>query len=417
MSLPDQASSIAAMLPHPNLFVKPLPFGCDERVLREHFGAYGELTSVRVCAAGSSASQSGAPVTTSHAFVRFTNIRSAYLALQDQPRSSMVLGQPVIVKLADSDMTPKLQSGQCESEWVYIRGLPPAFPDDEVVKIFSKFGSILDMKYFGSTAHYKGTGALVRYGDVEHARQAIETMNEKSFPGCVQPLIVRFADSPAEKAAKMNRKELKAKSQLQTALQTETALNLALMQLHAKNAMQAMKPVVPPLHQPIMKTPYLQPAIPTQSAVSNNNNDIGSLVDSVLPRKWALTVGGIPRDLGNVTNVKLWLYETFACFGAILSVNVFQDSMSLGSDMSMDSWYQADATIYFAGLDSAVAAKEALHGSEHLGQRLHVSFAWEGASKSHANHAHQSLTPSSLMSPYSSGFSDTVLENLQNLAV
>jgi len=27
------------------------------------------------------------------------------------------------------------------------------------------------------------------------------------------------------------------------------------------------------------------------------------------------------------------------------------------------------------------------------------------------------LTPSSLMSPYSSGFSDTVLENLQNLAV
>jgi len=32
-------------------------------------------------------------------------------------------------------------------------------------------------------------------------------MNGLTFPGCVQPLLVRFADSPAEKAAKASRRD------------------------------------------------------------------------------------------------------------------------------------------------------------------------------------------------------------------
>jgi len=67
------------------------------------------------------------------------------MALGD-PASGFIEGHVVTVKLADGDMAPKIQSGLCESEWCYVRGLPPGFPNDQVVALFSPFGKIIDMK-------------------------------------------------------------------------------------------------------------------------------------------------------------------------------------------------------------------------------------------------------------------------------
>ena len=450
--------NVALLLPHPNLFVKPLPPGCDEHILKQHFGVYGEICSVRVC----SASSQGAGLH-SHAFVRFTNTHSAYLALNDQPRSSILMGQTMIVKLADADMAPKLQSGQSECEWVYIRGLPSGFPNDEIVKTFSNFGSILDMKYFASTAQYKGTGALIRYSSVENARQAIAAMNDAVFPGCLQPLVVRFADSPAEKAAKMNRKGLKVKHVKNAVLQNEAALRMAMMQLHGS------LPTPSPLEShgsgtlPVMQTqgsgplpvmqshgsgslPLMQtqgsgslPLMQTQGSGSlplMQTQGSGSLPDPihVLPPAphasetnlealttnfdrvldgvtkgqhqgtralpWTLHVKTVPMEGG-----KLWLYEKFAPYGAILSVTLTESSET-----------PSVGHVSFADCPSAIAAKEALHGTDQGGEStLEVLLAWE-TMNSQLPSPYTNLANSSILSPLSSGLSDSVVDNVSGHA-
>jgi hypothetical protein len=60
---------------------------------------------------------------------------------------------------------------------------------------------------FPSTEFYRGSGALVQYELVEASTAAIQALNGCLLPGATQPLLVRYADSPAEKAAKAQRKE------------------------------------------------------------------------------------------------------------------------------------------------------------------------------------------------------------------
>ncbi len=446
--------NVALLLPHPNLFVKPLPPGCDENILKQHFGAYGGIYSVRVC----SASSQGAGLH-SHAFVRFINTQSAYLALNDQPRSCILMGQTMIVKLADADMAPKLQSGQSECEWVYIRGLPSGFPNDEIVKTFSNFGSILDMKYFPSTAHYKGTGALIRYSSVENARQAISAMNEAVFPGCLQPLVVRFADSPAEKAAKMSRKGMKVKQMKSTVLQNDAALRMAMMQLqgslptsspleshgsgslplmqsHGSGSLPLMQshgsgplPVMQshgsgplPVMQshgsgplPVMQShgsgplPDPTPVLPPPPHASETSLDALAMsfdraLDGVMKGQhqgtrelpWTLHVKSFPLDEG-----KLWLYENFAPYGAILSVSLteFSQTSSIGH-------------VSFADCPAAVAAKEALHGTDQGSESpLEVVLAWETMNSRHPS-PYANLANSSILTPLSSDFSDSIVDNV-----
>lgn len=396
----------AALLPHPNIFVKPLPFGCDDKFLREHFGFYGKICSVRVCATPTSTGPSAA-----HAFVRFMDCQGAYMALKDQNRSAVLLGQRVTVKLADADMTPKLQSGQCESEWVYIRGLPPGYPADEVVNIFSQFGQIVDMKYFRSTAQYKGTGVLLKYATIQQAKQAILGMNDATFPGCVQPLIVRFADSPAEKAAKMTRKDMKSKHGSTAQLQNEAVMQLAekMFQLQSSASMP-----LPPIHHA---------ASPLQSRSSApyqmQSHGSGPLLHHTMhhpsvhlvPRMGhAISVKGMPRNCD-----KLWLYENFARFGGILSVHIQVDSTrsSNTSENSAidDNWLglagMERATVIFTDRDAAIAAKESLNGREVAGNILQIQIEYDEPIR-------QDTNPSlPLLSPYSSDFSDIMLEHLQ----
>jgi len=350
-------------------------------------------------------------VSSAHAFVRFLDCQGAFMALKDQNRSTMVLGQRVTVKLADADMTPKLQSGQCESEWVYIRGLPPGYPADEVVNMFSQFGQIADMKYFRSTAQYKGTGVLLKYTTIEQAKQAIGGMNEATFPGCVQPLIVRFADSPAEKAAKMTRKDMKAKHGSASQLQNEAVLQLAekMFQLQSSSSMP-----LPPIHhhagsplQTRASAPYQMQRHGSGSVLSHVHHPSAHLIPKT---GHAITVSGLPRNCD-----KLWLYENFAPFGAILTVSIqIHSSRSSGTSENgvvEDNWFglsgKERATIVFKDCDSAVAAREYLHGREVSGNILQIHLEYDEPIRQDIK------APLPLLSPYSSDFSDIMLEHLQ----
>lgn len=127
-------------LPHSNVFIKPVPVGWDEGRLHQLFAAFGEVDSVRI-----SPEVPGARPGSSHAFVRFQQTEAASAAIGGL-QGTVLDGVPVVVKLADSDVTPRVHSGMCASEWCYCRGLPPHLGREDVVALFLTYGKVLDVK-------------------------------------------------------------------------------------------------------------------------------------------------------------------------------------------------------------------------------------------------------------------------------
>lgn len=410
-------------LPHPNLFLKPVPFGVDEAMLRDHFIPYGLLSSVRICRSPSTVRGAS----DDHAFVRFSDIRGAQRALCD-PNASIIFGQRFTMKVADADVAPKLKSGQSESEWIYCRGLPPNIPADDVLAMFSQFGRILDMKYFASTAAYKGTGVLLRYTCVDNAKTAIATMNDTSFPGCFQPLLVRFADSPAEKAAKMTRKDLQAKNIARTQPIRDAMVSMAQAMRNQgsgdsqtgeyltlrsfsgtdgpgpyqgspgpRSYVSAQSDVHIPDHVDDRRDPLAGNTTTTPTTANNKQTRV-------------VAINGLPSGAD-----KLWVYENFAIFGAIVSVtmgsaarevNGFpgsfdlsrRDSHGSGGSSSSDNNVSPsgrrspnvpssarfnnynnnnhEAVVMYASFQGAAAARDAMHGMQICNSLLDVQLEY-----------------------------------------
>lgn len=79
--------------------------------------------------------------------------------------------------------------------------------------MFSPFGSVQESRILHRGDEVRGAGALVRMNNIEAASRAIAALNghmPRSHLGeslANQPLLVRYADSPEEKARKQARKE------------------------------------------------------------------------------------------------------------------------------------------------------------------------------------------------------------------
>ena len=86
-------------------------------------------------------------------------------------------------------------------------------PMQDLRDMFSPFGSVQESRILHRGDDIRGAGALVRMNNVEAASRAIAALNghmPRSHLGeslTNQPLLVRFADSPEEKARKQARKE------------------------------------------------------------------------------------------------------------------------------------------------------------------------------------------------------------------
>jgi RNA recognition motif-containing protein len=443
--------SVPLALPHPNLFLKPVPFGMSEANLREHFQPYGNLCSVRICRSSPATGVSS----DDHAFVRFMDVASAQRVLMD-PNASIIFGQHILIKLADADVVPKLKSGLSESEWIYCRGLPPNIRADDIVALFSRFGRVVDMKYFASTASYKGTGALLRFGCVEHAKMAINTMHDQTLDGSAQPLLVRFADSPAEKAAKMTRKDLLAKNGRVQPLQ---AMLLASQgsgpsQMHRDGSADSVLLMSPSLS---VETDVF-PSSPERKTLRKVNETARPqehvhVFEPSNPKSSVITIAGMPQHAD-----KLWVYENFAIFGAITAVvmsnNLHEACGIAGCGMSTPASASGhildggntipvgpiDATVQYTNSQSAVNARDAMNGRAMGGKALRVALkncqgppaqrvslappthgprigGMSLPNNNNNNSSNNSWKPLvdplfNVKSPYSSGFSEDMLSNL-----
>eukprot|EP01116_Phalansterium_solitarium_P003780 TRINITY_DN145_c0_g3_i1.p2 TRINITY_DN145_c0_g3~~TRINITY_DN145_c0_g3_i1.p2 ORF type:complete len:333 (+),score=107.34 TRINITY_DN145_c0_g3_i1:1600-2598(+) len=135
-----------------------------------------------------------------YGFVKFKNPSDAARAI-DSLNGTKIGDRDLLVKVADSGRTaPKPNLMGTPSPNVYVKGLPESVNDEQLRTLFAPFGPIVDTKILVDLATNQSRGqAFVRYEQQSSAEYAIAALNNYTFPGTVQGIMVRFADTKEEK--------------------------------------------------------------------------------------------------------------------------------------------------------------------------------------------------------------------------
>jgi len=86
---------------------------------------------------------------------------------------------------------------------LYIADLPAGIDDDTLQTIFSAYGVVVQHKILPNPQIGWKTAAMIRFQSVEEAQWIVENLNGNIPQGLSDPVKVRFADTPAQKAEKM----------------------------------------------------------------------------------------------------------------------------------------------------------------------------------------------------------------------
>eukprot|EP00887_Chlorella_sp_A99_P007204 scaffold2.g7204.t1 len=348
------SSSSGTIAAHPNLFVRGLPLAWSEAEIAAVFGQHGSLTSIRLVRHSVTKHSLG------YGFVRFSSVAEAQSAIASLDGNA-VLGHTLQVKFADADAGPPstaVPSGLTPSDSCYVKHLPATYGVQEVQHTFEPHGAVLDVKLFPCLDQFRGASALVRMASVEAAERAITALNNTTPPGAVQTLIVRYAESAAEKAARLSRREMQSLQRAGAppaagaagltplingvALPGEQQLHQTLSALSLNGGVHAaavaaaaagLRPPMPPA--PLVPQPY-HPAV--QSSVC---------------------IKGMP---GNAD--RLWLYENFARFGAVAGLRILIDEST--------GLCNGTGFVNYADPGSAEKARQAMNGMRVGDKILHV---------------------------------------------
>lgn len=219
----------AEPMPSDNLYIKGFPQGTTEDLIRQVFGAYGAVTSVKVLE-----TPEGAPVA---ALVRMGDLQQAtWLVTNLNGNIPQGLSDPLVVKYASKgkgkgkgDKSKGLSgmgggddawggSGACGSTWgpstggswsspppavapevsqdnLYIKGLPVGTTEERVRQIFGPYGTIISLKVLPTPDGADNTAALVKFGDIAQAAWLVENLNGNIPSGLSTPVTVRYATS------------------------------------------------------------------------------------------------------------------------------------------------------------------------------------------------------------------------------
>ena len=185
---------------------------------------------------------------------------------------------------------------------------------------------MLDVKLFPCLDQFRGASALVRMASIEAADRAINSLNNTTPPGGMQPLIVRFAESSGEKAARLSRRERQ-----QFLQRNGFAADLGLGGLDQMQLQQAMAA--------LGLSGMGGNGMPNGGGGAGNammransgglGGGGGGMGGSVAPPQYqaavqsSICVKGMPS-----TADRLWLYENFARFGAIVGMRILIDEQT-----------------------------------------------------------------------------------------
>jgi hypothetical protein len=183
-----------------------------------------------------------------------------------------------------------------------VKHLPAGYSVQDVQQMFEVHGAVLDLKLFPCLDQFRGASALVRMASVEAAERAIAALNNSTAPGAMQSLIVRFAESAAEKTARLTRREAKSLQRLTGGTGMRPgAPSGALQPDQLQQALSALG--LGGLHQMALRPQLPLLAQPYQPQVLSS-----------------ICVQGIPSGAD-----RLWLYENFSRYGAVVALRLLVD--------------------------------------------------------------------------------------------
>lgn len=86
---------------------------------------------------------------------------------------------------------------------LYVADLPAGIDDETLKTVFSAYGVVVQHKILPNPQIGGKTAAMIRFQSVEEAQWIVENLHGNIPQGLSDPVKVRFADTPAQKAQKM----------------------------------------------------------------------------------------------------------------------------------------------------------------------------------------------------------------------
>jgi len=196
---------------HSNLMVRNIPPEINEVVLRSLFETYGNVLSCRILKSW----YRGSP---NVGFVKFSQVEEAQLAIQYM-HSAKIENNRIEVRFADQDIGerrpayddsshrhPSPRKHPCKN--LYVKGFPRYWTVDDLVDLFSNFGTVLSAKVLSHRESSGRSGAgLVMMFSVEEAAVALRHVDGRVPLGGETPIVLKYANSDAPSAGGKIKKE------------------------------------------------------------------------------------------------------------------------------------------------------------------------------------------------------------------
>lgn len=364
-----------------NLYVKGLPSSIDEEALVDIFSRFGDIRSCHIL-------PSTRPGATNIGYVHLSSPEQARDAITALNGASTERG---VLEVRPSPPAAGRQQTPCDN--LYVRNLPTTWTEQDLRELFSPYGNIQECRILHRGDDLRGAGALVRMSTIDQAANAIAALNGLTPRGAVgealtsQPLLVRYADSPEEKARKQARKEQLAQQRLHRSLdlppltrESSDTRHSSLpngflysragaldASLFSSDSLQADTSAIENLLSslgPPAATHTLDPLATSAAITLNCLSPSKGLLQPPTPPPPAGCASLYVKNLPPETD-KLWLYERFAPHGAILSVKVLLEENSHRC--------RGVGFVNYADSQGALNAIQNVHGVKVADKVLHVS--------------------------------------------
>ena len=323
-----------------------------------------------------------------------SQVDEAHAAIQNL--NGLTLGGSIIdVRMADHDMDQD-QSIMEEtnlshpSDNIYCKNLPSYWSDHDIRQLFEPYGNVLTCRvlHHGDLTGL-GAAALIRLASTDEAIGAVRDLNGHLLPGSYHPLIVRFADNNDTKAKKTAARSQPLPAALGYPQQRHNPYgSLSAAASAAAAVVASQQHVLAPAYGYGAPPAFIntsqystQPQFPQYSSYISPQTMIDPLYQPVYPQP-SSSGPGLPPGPAPVAQVslsvaslyiknlpldadRLFLYEKFAPYGAVLSVKILCDDYGNSKGVGF---------VNYANADSAQRAAAALNNLPVGDKVLQISF-------------------------------------------
>lgn len=199
----ESASSVRTASPpkrgegrrHANLYVKNIAACIDELTLRRLFEVCGEVVSCCVIRDVSTNKSR------EFGFVKFASTSLAEDAIE-RFNGKECAGKVLEVKFANTDGESDCSSAHAHlppSDNIYVKGLPPSWTQEDLKAYFCQFGHIVESRLLHANKS-TSSGALIRFLRESEATAAVQASNGAVLSAFGTPIVVRYAEAQGKMA-------------------------------------------------------------------------------------------------------------------------------------------------------------------------------------------------------------------------